>query len=98
MIQNKINLLNAIKNINEFSITPNVDIIDAIKAIPTPEMELQMRIAKEKLRREATIKNINQVTISEKVIAAPVEETIKPEPVKAGLTIDASYLDLLKGK
>ena len=61
MIQNKINLLNAIKNINEFSITPNVDIIDAIKAIPTPEMELQMRIAKEKLRREATIKNINQV-------------------------------------
>lgn len=97
MQQNKINLLNAIKTISVNSEIAGNVIVDAIKSIPTPEMELQRLIEKQRQRQEATVKNISSVVNTEKIIADPVEVIEEPVSVKAKITVDKQYLDLLKG-
>ena len=97
MLQNKVNLLNAIKSISANSEVSGSVIVEAIKAIPTPEMELQRLIEKQRLKQEATVKNINSVVNAEKIIADPVEVVETPTSVKANITVDKQYLDLLKG-
>jgi hypothetical protein len=96
-MQNKQFLLDAIKAINTSSLINSAAVIEAINSIPTPEMELEKLIEKRRQQQEITAKNIRSVKNVEKIKAAPVELPKEEAPVKAPLSIEKQYLDLLKG-
>jgi len=96
-MQNKQFLLDAIKAINTASLIDSEAVIEAINSIPTPEMELERLIEKKRIQQENTARNIRSVNNSEKIIAAPVEPPKEEVTVKAKLSVEKQYLDLLKG-
>jgi hypothetical protein len=96
-MQNKQFLLDAIKAISDTKETDSKSIIEAINSISTPEKELEKLIEKRRQQQEITAKNIRSVKNIEKIKAAPIETPKEEVFVKAKLSVEKQYLDLLKG-